>query len=439
MPIDVLGVSGLRRLRKRSWLLGLLVVVGICGSLWTLIHPNWRPWRNMALDTAIPSANAAAAPADLALDADIDPESGLARILSSLEENRLDNALAQTEALLQRYPNYRLAHLIKGDLLLARAHPLPGFGAASDAPVEKIADLRSEAIARLQGYQQKPPAGAIPRYLLQMSQAQKYAIVIDTRKSRLYLYKNDAERPRLVSDYYVSQGKSGADKKSEGDRRTPLGVYHITSYIPPEKLADMYGNGAYPINYPNEWDKRQGRSGYGIWLHGTPSDTYSRPPQASDGCVVLANPDFDKLGKNVQIGQTPVIISHGVEWLTAADWQRERAELASQVEQWRADWESLDTERYLAHYSPRFKSRDQDFSRFAEQKRQVNQGKNWIKIKLRQLSMFRNPALPGMEEEIAVVTFEQDYASNNLVNSMRKRQYWLRENGQWKILYEGNA
>ena len=28
--------------------------------------------------------------------------------------------------------------------------------------------------------------------------------------------------------------------------------------------------------------------------------------------------------------------------------------LASALEQWRADWESRDTERYLAHYSPKF-------------------------------------------------------------------------------------
>jgi hypothetical protein len=38
-----------------------------------------------------------------------------------------------------------------------------------------------------------------------------------------------------------------------------------------------------------------------------------------------------------------------------------------------------------------------------------------------------------------VVNFEQNYRSNNLSNVMRKRQYWIRESGQWKILYEGAA
>ncbi len=49
--------------------------------------------------------------------------------------------------------------------------------------------------------------------------------------------------------------------------------------------------------------------------------------------------------------------------------------------------------------------------------------------------MFRAPD----KEDYVVVTFEQDYRSNNLNNQMKKRQYWVRENGTWKIIYEGAA
>lgn len=45
-----------------------------------------------------------------------------------------------------------------------------------------------------------------------------------------------------------------------------------------------------------------GRNGYGIWLHGTPSDTFSRPPRTSDGCVVLANTDLDEIARRLQVG-----------------------------------------------------------------------------------------------------------------------------------------
>jgi hypothetical protein len=45
---------------------------------------------------------------------------------------------------------------------------------------------------------------------------------------------------------------------------------------------------------------------------------------------------------------------------------------------------------------------------------------------------------PG-KEEIAVATFDQDYASSNLSNKMNKRQYWIKEGGKWRIVYEGAA
>ena len=367
---------------------------------------------------------------------DSGPEPQLSRILVEIENNQLDKALQLTENLLQQYPKFRLAHLIKGDLLLARSMPLATFGNATNAPSDKLDDLREEVIARLKAYRSRDTiAKYVPRYLLQMQPDQKHAIVIDTQKARLYLYQNDNGRPRFVADYYVSHGKLGSDKRSEGDKKTPTGVYHVTDSLPAKKLGDLYGTGAFPINYPNEWDRRQGRKGHGIWLHGTPSDTFSRPPKASDGCVVLSNTDLDALSKNLQIGLTPVIISNSVEWLSFDDWQSERSALNKKIDEWRADWESRDVERYLKHYSPKFKSKEANFEQFASQKRKVNAGKSWVKVKLSNLSMFRNPGA----EELVVTIFEQDYQSNNLNNQMKKRQYWIREDGQWKIVYEGAA
>jgi len=263
-------------------------------------------------------------------------------------------------------------------------------------------------------------------------------VVVDTQRSRLYLYENDLSnggRPRFVADYYVTQGKLGADKHAEGDKKTPIGVYHVTANLPREKLADLYGSGAFPINYPNEWDRLQGRRGGGIWLHGTPADTFARPPRASDGCVVLTNQDLDAVAKNLQVGLTPVIISPSIEWLSLDDWARERDELNAAIEAWRGAWESRDTARYLTYYSPRFKAGSQDLAAFAAQKRQVNASKTWIKVAANNRSMFRSPG----QDDVVVVTFDQDYRSNNLNNQMKKRQYWQRENGKWKIIYEGSA
>lgn len=366
---------------------------------------------------------------------DSGPEPLLANIFNAIEQSHFDLAQQQVDALIKNYPNYRLAYLIRGDLLLARTKTLTRFGEGGGEGSDKVADLRDEAIARLKAYKSKPQADYVPRYLLQMQSDQKYALVVDTQKSRLYLYQNDKGTPRFVADYYITQGKLGADKTKEGDKKTPIGVYHVTSSLPREKVGDFYGAGAFPLNYPNEWDKRMGRNGHGIWLHGTPSDTYSRPPKASDGCVVLTNQDLNAVSKNLQIGLTPVIISNSIEWLSMDDWQKERRSLLGMIDEWRKDWESRNTERYADHYASNFAADGQNKNQWVEQKRKVNAGKEWIKIDTRNISMFRNPG----KEDYVVVTFDQEYKSNNLDNTMKKRQYWIKEGGRWKILYEGSA
>jgi len=359
----------------------------------------------------------------------------LGKAFEEIENNRLDQALVHVEALLRAKPNFRLAYLIKGDLLLARGRALKTFGNPPQGPSERLDDLRAEAMARLQAYRQRPSQDQVPRYLMQMREDQRYAIVVDNKRSRLYLYQNENGRPRFVADYYISTGKRGGEKTREGDEKTPVGVYHVTASLPRKKLSDFYGSGAFPISYPNEWDKRHGRNGHGIWLHGTPSDTYSRAPRASNGCVVLANADLDALSEKLQIGLTPVIISEQVEWLSLDDWTAERDALNSEIERWRSDWEGLDTETYLTHYAKNFSADGENLSEWARHKRQVNSGKSWIKLKLSNFSMFRNPG----KDELVVVTFDQDYRSSNLSNSMKKRQYWTKEGGKWRIVYEGAA
>src|SRR5262245_22336739 len=355
--------------------------------------------------------------------------------MQEISANRLDAALTEIDQVIKTYPNFRLAHLIKGDLLLARRQPITTVGNADYAPRARIEELRDEARVRLARYHQARPGDQVPRYLLQLSAEQRYALVVDTSKSTLYVFEHRKGELHYVTDYYTTIGRNGIDKNREGDQKTPLGVYHVTSSIPRQKLADLYGTAAFPISYPNEWDRRQGRNGSGIWLHGTPSDTYSRPPRASDGCVVLTNQDLDAIANNVQIGLTPVIIADSIDWVAAGATRALRGELARQLEGWRRDWESLDTDRYLGHYAPGFTSGKLDLAQWAAHKRSVNSSKTWVNVKLDKVSMYLYPG----RDDLAVVTFDQSYSSSNLENRMRKRLYWIREGGAWRIIHEGAA
>ena len=361
-------------------------------------------------------------------------EAQLVKSLQSINSNHLDLALNEVDSLLRATPNFKLAQLVKGDLLMAHAGVIDNFGSAANAPHEKIDDLRDEARVRLQRVMSQSDTKLRPRFLWQLDAQQKYALVVDTSRSTLFVYENVAGEPRYVTDFYITIGKLGTEKFSSGDQRTPIGVYFVSAELPRKQLADMYGSGAYPLSYPNEWDRRNKRAGSGIWLHGTPSGTYSRPPRASNGCVVLANEDLNKLAPYLQVGITPVIITNQMDWDNDQD-QIERATLLQEVEQWRNDWASRNTDAYLKHYARNFSSNEMDYPAWAKQKQLVNSGKSWVKIGITNVSMFTYPEQPDM----VVVNFEQDYGSNNLSNRMKKRQYWIKQDNLWKIIYEGAA
>jgi len=356
-------------------------------------------------------------------------EAALVRSIVELRGAALKQALDEIDKVVAERPNFRLAQLVKGDILMARAGRPVAF-ASKSFPAADVAPLQDEARARLLRYLDAPPVDKLPESLLKLAPDQPYALVVDTSRSRLYVYANDAGGPRYVTDFYISLGKDGVDKEREGDQKTPIGVYRVVSEK--QKVPDFYGPRAFPINYPNDWDRMHGRQGHGIWLHGTPSATYSRAPWTTDGCVVLTNDDLARLTRYVDVSRTPVVIGQSMRWLDRRAWLADRESFLASFDAWRKDWESRDTDRYLSHYSSRFRSDSHDLAQWKARKREVNATKRWIKVGIRDMSVFGYPGTKDM----VMVTFAQDYRSSNLSNRTVKRQYWIREGGHWRILHE---
>ncbi len=360
-----------------------------------------------------------------------DIEASLVRAIVGLRESGLRRAIGEIDVALAKTPNFRLGHLIKGDLLMARAGNPVAFGHPLSAkPSPSVMPLQDEARARLRRYLDAPPRDSLPLPILQLSPGQRHVLLVDTTRSRLFVFENRDGEPRYVTDFYISLGKRGVEKRREGDQKTPLGVYTIVSSK--KKLPDLYGPGAFPISYPNEWDRLQKRNGHGIWLHGTPSETYSRPPLATDGCVALTNDDLGRLARYVDVGLTPVVIASGVKWVAPDRLRASRAAFLASFERWRADWESLDTDRYLSHYAADFRGDGKDLAAWGAHKRKVNAGKSWVKVGVSDLSILGDPD----GEDLLVVTFTQDYRSSNLQNRTVKRQYWLHDQGHWRVVFE---
>jgi murein L,D-transpeptidase YafK len=376
----------------------------------------------------------------------------LVESLIQIAQGETKRAMNTVNELIRTTPNFKLAHLIRGDLLSAQSRSLDTFGNPSTPDIEvyanEIEGLREEARTRLNYYFSTDNHRQIPNITVQMNKHQQHLILIDTVKSRLFVYQKSNAGLEYVSDYYATIGKNGAEKNVEGDKRTPIGLYFASKKIT-TSLSDFYGDGAYPLNYPNELDKHNKKTGNGIWLHGTPKDTYSRPPRASDGCVVLSNPDLKKLAPILALGNVPVIISDDVEWVSSNNAHQHVADIETlnkALKTWQADWISQNTDKYLSHYSKSFFYSDGQLAQWANHKRKVQANKSKITVNVNDVSMFSYPTLlkskqanPGINPDIVVVDFEQYYESASLKNKMRKRQYWKNENNRWKIIYEGAA
>jgi murein L,D-transpeptidase YafK len=367
------------------------------------------------------------------------PEKMLVKSLVEISEGKVDVALKTIDALIKQTPNFKLAYLIQGDLLLAHAKQINGIGDETKGEKkEEVENLKNEAKVRIERYLNNLNLQNEPKIFAQLNDKDKYLFYVDAGSSRLYLYENIDGKLSYKDDFYVSIGKNGFGKQYEGDKKTPVVVYFTGKKIR-ESLSDFYGEAAYPLSYPNEIDIKNKRNGSGIWLHGTPKTTYNRAPLASDGCIVLSNPDLMKLSSVLDNNKIPIIISfQSLKDLESSNKNlaERKLSLINAIERWREKWEDQDTESYLKFYSKNFFSQKDNYDSWAERKRIIQAQKQKVFVGLSEISFFD---YPNTENEMVLVDFIQDYKSPTINNKMNKRQYWINENNEWRIMYEGGA
>jgi murein L,D-transpeptidase YafK len=373
-----------------------------------------------------------APPADLSVSRL--PEQTLVTALEKLSERRVREAQVLLRDLVEETPDFRLAQLVYADLLAARSGGFQSSGAGR-VPESMLLGLEDEARRRWLHHRRAPNGNRVPESIVKLDSGQRVVLVVDLELSRLYVLENSEAGLRILEDYYVSGGLNGAVKWREGDRRTPVGVYFTQEHIPGRRLPSEYGWGAFTLDYPNAWDLRLQRTGHGIWIHGNPTGDFSRPPQASDGCVTMHNDDLAALAPLLLSSQIPVVIKNQVTWVEREHVDLTRVEVLERIDQWRDDWASLDTDAYLGHYSDAFRNRQYDFNSWSRHKRTVNGRKTEIRVSLEDVNVFLYPE----GDDLFLVTFRQNYWSDNFASNSRKRQFWQREaDGALRIIYEGS-
>lgn len=278
-----------------------------------------------------------------------------------------------------------------------------------------------------------------PQSLIDVAPSYPHVIIAELTTGKLYVYKRQADGTfRLLETMHTSIGKKGFGKELEGDNKTPVGVYRITSHLTPTQLDDFYGNAAYPVNYPNAWDKINERTGYGIWLHAEPIGLKekTRPLLDSNGCIVLSNNDIDIINQYIDVGYTYIVMTPEVRMVKVEKINELRKELYDRLDQWERAWESLDAVPYLDFYSKNFTNLEKNIDEWEAYKKRVNGNKSFIDVAISDVGIYRYPG----EGDMVWVEYYQTYSSSNYRSRGWKRQLWKKEaDNIWRITYEGGG
>ncbi len=345
-----------------------------------------------------------------------------------------ENALAP---LLEIKPRYRLAHLLYADIQQARAGRAVAF---ERSDLSESSELRAQLAELKKRWSYKPGRRAtqVPAALIQVPREIQTVLLVDTDRGRLYRMENGDNGLRLRDDYYSAIGKRGAGKTKAWDRLTPLGAYFLVDRLESREIHDKYGALAYPSDYPNAWDKRLGKTGDGIWLHGTERDGFSRPPLDSDGCVVLTNADLLALQDSLHPEQTPIIIARSLNWHAPSDQQTEQLQssLTEFLEQWRQALQSRDAARFLALYSADFAPPNSSSIDWRELRTQAFEQGGATDVSVSEVFISAYPE----QKDLFVLRFRLSLAGEGFARQTYKRLYVKRQpQGGWRIEAAGNG
>ncbi|MBN1306582.1 MAG: L,D-transpeptidase family protein [Chitinispirillaceae bacterium] len=277
-----------------------------------------------------------------------------------------------------------------------------------------------------------------------------YLILVANKAVRsMYVLQKHGSAWRVIKEYTIAVGEQEGRKVTAGDRRTPEGQYFIVGRKEQSELASIYGPLVYVLDYPNEEDRHAGRTGQGIWIHGTDPDS---SPLQTRGCIEMENQNLIELATLLKRGiGTPVTIvcdPNLQDIASAPDFrlcdERRRiilkknelveAEFRKLLVSWKTSWERKNLKVYKSFY---------DTVQF------IGQGldwKGWKERKLRTFGLYdtiairiENIMISGIADHSMIVKFLQHYQTN--LNSIEngKKLSFKKIDDAWKIVRESTC
>jgi murein L,D-transpeptidase YafK len=281
------------------------------------------------------------------------------------------------------------------------------------------------------GLSAAPETGGKPAYLLEMSQDGKdFALLVDKQEQQLYLYHGTESGPRLFKKFRCTTGRNNnGTKLREGDLKTPNGVYFFRGILEDGQLPDKYGVRAFPMDYPNDFDRLRDKTGSGIWLHAVDEDGRVTKSYDTEGCVVVTNDDIMELSGYITLWDTPIIVDDSLDYATSDEYLAERGKVLDFLETWRTTWQGKELDKYMDCYDERFIGYGRTKDQHREHKKRLNQSYKKIAVKLTDIDVYAF-------HTYLVISFNQEYTSDRFHSVGRKKLYLARDGENYRIISE---
>jgi murein L,D-transpeptidase YafK len=191
------------------------------------------------------------------------------------------------------------------------------------------------------------------------------------------------------------------------------------------------------LNYPNVLDRKEGKDGAGIWLHGhSAGKSLGDEITNTKGCIVVSNEALKEMSQYLKPNGTAISVVSKLSFTKAGVQEAHSKELKDFIESWRQAWESRNVQKYMSYYAPDFISGDgMAYQAFRKHKEKVNKGKKFIHVATDGVMIL----LPQEREgRIAIVRFHQKYQSSNFKTESNKVLYLKKGQGGWQIFGESS-
>ena len=276
----------------------------------------------------------------------------------------------------------------------------------------------------------------LPAYVIELPDSVQDVFVADAGNAILYRFRHDDDVLTAGEETYMSVGQRGVGKERAWDQRTPLGIYFVVDQLDTSRLHEKYGVTAFPLDYPNEWDRLNERTGDGIWVHGVLPGEEPRPPFDTDGCLALPNDELTALEPRFVPLITPVIVTREIEWMSDEARAALRSDLRDVVERWVSSIAEADLHAYLSLYAEDFTYRGMSTGEWATLRLSNFEQTGAVEVAIEDLLLLADPE----ESELYLSRFRQTIVDANGRIVTTKRLYWRRSlAGVLQIVAEDNG